>query len=376
MATYSVELTERLRRRGLHVTFFHHGRERAPTLSELVPAALGGGSTAAPAEAPAEPPLGGSVPLASVPLVKPLVISPRRAKRQLVDRLRDGDFDLVHASFWFSSLDWDLPRTCHELGIPIMATFHVAFDTRRSLWGGITNATYRAYAPALARCDRVIVFGTSQRDLLAEMGVPNEALRVLPNGVDVDVYRPGVSRAPEWFQAERFFLYMGRVDSEKNVDALLRAFLAVAPPEGVKLVVMGTGTARRRLQRQFADPRVVFTGHISDAVRRTEILRGASAFVLPSSVEGLSLAMLEAMACGVPTIATDVGGDGEALRGAGIVIDPTDLEPELRLAIRQLIEVPGLGPALGKAARERVVERFSLERNLDCLIDLYRELVA
>ena len=169
---------------------------------------------------------------------------------------------------------------------------------------------------------------------------------------------------------------MGRVDSEKNVDVLLRAFLDSEPDSGVALVVMGGGGERKRLQRQYRDPRVVFTGHVPDAASRIALLRGADAFFLPSSVEGLSLSMLEAMACGAATVATDVGVDGDALRGAGIVLDPRGLDDQLRLALRELMEMPWLAAPLGRLARERVVERYSLERNVDALVDIYRELTA
>lgn len=351
MATYSTETVAGLRKRGHHVTFFHHG--------------LGGESTG---------PVEDSISLKSTPLVKPLVLQGRRAQRTLVERLERGDFDLVHASFWFSSLDFNLPKTCHRLGIPIVATFHVAFDRRLSLWGGITNATYRIYAPALSECDRVIVFGAAQRDTLAALGVPEESLVVLPNGVDVDKYKPGESDWKSRLQAETLFVYSGRIDSEKNVDELIQAYLAAQPPDACRLTIMGNGTERKRLQRQYRDPRVLFLGHVADEAQRIGILRAADGFFLPSSVEGLSLSMLEAMACGAPMVATDVGGDGEALRGAGIVIDPASLREQLELAFRELLEMPWLRPELGRRARERALERFSLKTNLDRLIELYEEL--
>jgi len=96
--------------------------------------------------------------------------------------------------------------------------------------------------------------------------------------------------------------------------------------------------------------------------------------VLPSMVEGLSLSLLEAMACGVAPAATDVGSDGEALRGAGIVLDTKDLDGQLRLALRTLIEFPDFRRELGRRARARAVERFSLSDNLDRLLSVYREL--
>jgi len=261
--------------------------------------------------------------------------------------------------------------------MPLVATFHVAFDHRASVWGGITNATYRLYAPTLAQCDRVIVFGEAQRDILATLGVPRKVLRILPNGVDIRRYAPGPS---DWKarlgEAEQLFVYMGRIDSEKGVDALLHAFLAVDPPATTRLVVIGHGTERRRLQRQYRDPRIIFTGHLADAEERIGILRAADAFFLPSQVEGLSLSMLEAMACGLATVATDVGGDGDALRGAGILIDPSHLDRQLEGVLRMLIDLPWLAGPLGEQARRRVVERFSLTANIDTLVDLYREVVA
>jgi glycosyltransferase involved in cell wall biosynthesis len=71
-----------------------------------------------------------------------------------------------------------------------------------------------------------------------------------------------------------------------------------------------------------------------------------------------------------------VGTDGEALRGAGIVIDPGHLDAELGLAVRLLIETPELSSQLGRLARQRVVERFSLSTNIDRLLELYERLLT
>ena len=357
MATYSRESVRGLRDRGIRVVFFHHGGSEALTDDP----------TAAAEE---------TVALSSVPIRKPLVYSPPAARRRLAERLRRQRVDLVHASYWFSSLDFELPRICRDLGLPLVVTFHIAYDRRLTVWGGLTKATYRVYARALRSCTRVIVFGHSQQAMLESLGVPASVLTILPNGVDVEKYSPGPSDAPRRYGADRLFLYMGRIDSEKNVDVLLRAFLAARPAERSRLLVVGTGTERRRLQQGYRDQRIQFTGHVQDEGDRIDILRGAAGFFLPSTVEGLSLSLLEAMACGVPSVATDVGSDGEALRGAGIVIDPLKLEGELTLAVRTLLDLPDLGRLLGTAARQRVEERFSLDRNLDRLVELYQEVAA
>jgi len=346
--TYSREITNGLRQRGVEVLFLHHAREEADEE--------------------------GSIALDSFAISHRLVLSPPGAKRRLLDLLQQHEVDLVHVSLAFSSLDFNLPRICHQLGIPIVATFHVPYDTRFSVWRGISAAVYRLYAQSLAECDAVIIFGDAQRDILAGLGVPHHVIHVLPNGVDVDRYCPGASRKRADFGADQLFTYLGRIDPEKNVDVLLAAFLDADPPAPTRLVVVGGGVERRRLERRYADPRVVFTGVVTDEQERVAILRGTDAFFLPSSVEGLSLAMLEAMACGAATVATDVGNDGEALRGAGIVLDPAYLESELRAAIRLLVEIPELCQILGRTARERAVARFSLAGNLDRLLALYQTL--
>lgn len=350
--TYSREMTTGLKRRGVEVLFFHHAHDPA-------------------GDADAD-----SVALESVFTSERVVISRPGSSRLLTEHLLERRIDLVHVSLSFSSLDFNLPGLCHRLGIPIVATFHVPYDTRPSVWAGLSAALYRLYAPPLAACDAVIIFGEAQREILGRLGVPRDVIHVVPNGVDVDRWCPGPSARKDAMGASHLFCYVGRVAPEKNVDVLLDAFLGADPPAGARMVIVGGGTSRRRLQRQFPDSRIVFTGLVTDVNERIALLRAADAFFLPSTMEGLSLAMLEAMACGTATVATDVGSDGEALRGAGIVVDPRHLEKELRAAMRLLIEMPELCATLGAKARERAVERFSLSTNLDRLLGIYQTLVS
>jgi glycosyltransferase involved in cell wall biosynthesis len=347
--TYSREITKGLRARGIEVVFFHHARDQDNDDQ--------------------------SVALEALAFSHRLVLSPPGSKRKLIDLLRRHEIDLVHVSLSFSSLDFNLPRLCHKLGVPIVATFHVPYDTRFSVWRGISAAVYRLYAQSLAECDAVIIFGEAQREILGSLGVPRRVIQVVPNGVDVDRYCPGPSSKRAELAAERLFSYVGRLDPEKNVDVLLSAFLDANPPKSHRLVIVGGGVEARRLERRFGDPRVKFTGVITEERERIAILRASDAFFLPSTVEGLSLAMLEAMACGTATVATDVGTDGEALRGAGIVIDPGHLDAELSLAVRLLTDTPELSSLLGRLARQRAVQRFSLAANVDRLVELYRRLL-
>lgn len=132
----------------------------------------------------------------------------------------------------------------------------------------------------------------------------------------------------------------------------------------------------KRLWRLYGDPRVAFLGLISEEADRVGLLRAAEAFFLPSSIEGLSLALLEAMACGACPIATTVGCDGDAIDGVGVPLDPASPSSDLRLAIGLLTCSPEIARLLGWLARRRVVERYSLDRGIDLLIENYRQLIA
>jgi glycosyltransferase involved in cell wall biosynthesis len=120
---------------------------------------------------------------------------------------------------------------------------------------------------------------------------------------------------------------------------------------------------------------VLWWGYEPDQLRRLALLRLAEVFLLPSLVEGLSLALLEAMATGTACVATDAGADGEVLQGgAGIVISTQGVTTQLRTLLPVLREQPVLIQELGRRARDRVLERYTLTRNIDALEALYAQL--
>jgi glycosyltransferase involved in cell wall biosynthesis len=376
--TYGLSTTEALRRRGHSVSFIHFntppaGLGRQDATDGESPASL------AAALASSE-----SAEVVTLPyLVKSQVYtipSPgaQRELRESLERLRP---DLVHASLTLSPLDFRLPDLCQQLGLPLVATFHPAFDAGlRNLTAGTQQLTYQLYAPSLARFDRVIVFSALQADLLERLGVRRDRLAIIPNGVDTDLWTPSphfdspnLGELRHQFEGRRVFLYMGRLSTEKNVEALLRAWRLVRP-EGCVLLIVGDGPLRGLLQSQ-AENDVIWWGYEASLPRRVALLQLAEVFLLPSLVEGLSLALLEAMATGTACVATDAGADGEVLQGgAGIVISTQGVTTQLRTLLPVLRDQPVLTAELGLRARARVQERYTLERNIDALEKLYAEL--
>ena len=200
---------------------------------------------------------------------------------------------------------------------------------------------YRIYVNTLDKYDAVIVFSENQKRMLHKYGVENVAMHVIPNGIDIDHFAPGENDYKRELGARLLITYIGRIEPEKNVSVLCEAFTSLDLPDDLILLIVGDGLDLGRLRRKYDDdPHIIFRGHINDAGEIQRIMRASDINVLPSSVEGLSIAMLEAMASGAAMIVTDVGADGEAVRGAGIVLDLENLEGQLPLALRQLIEFP------------------------------------
>ena len=366
--TYGLSTTEALRARGHQTSFIHFDNPKAP-----------GSSTS----------LLANDPDVSLPyLVKSQVytIPSPGAQRELRDSLERLQPDLVHASLTLSPLDFRLPELCQQLQVPLVATFHPPFDAGlRNLTAGTQQLTYQLYAPALSRYDRVIVFSELQADVLARLGVREDRLAVIPNGVDTTQWRPAnampsaigsqLQRVRSRLGTERVFLYMGRISTEKNVEALLQAWRLV-DTAGCRLVIVGDGPLRSTLQNSYGQANnVLWWGYESDLATRVALLQSAEVFLLPSLVEGLSLALLEAMASGCACVATDAGADGEVLAGgAGIVMNTLGVTSQLRTLLPVLRDQPVLTQALGRQARERVMERYTIDRNIDALERLYGEL--
>jgi glycosyltransferase involved in cell wall biosynthesis len=373
--TYGLSTTAALKQRGHEISFIHFdtpaaGLGKSP---EEAVATLTGGA--------------GDNPEVTLPyLVKSQVytIPSPGAQRELRESLERLQPDLVHASLTLSPLDFRLPDLCQQLGLPLVATFHPPFDAAlRNLSSGTQQLTYQLYAPSLARYDRVVVFSDLQADVLLRLGVPANRLAVIPNGVDPEQWAP--STMPESadllelrqrFAGQRVFLYMGRIATEKNVEALLRAWRLVQP-EGCTLVIVGDGPVRQSLMQNFGpECRVHWWGHEPDQAKRVALLQLAEVFLLPSLVEGLSLALLEAMASATACVATDAGADGEVLEGgAGIVISTQGVTTQLRTLLPVLRDQPVLTAELGRRARARALERYTLSRNIDQLEQLYAQLV-
>ncbi len=233
-----------------------------------------------------------------------------------------------------------------------------------------------------ARADMVTVIHEGiRRYLVDELGLPGNRVRTILNGVDTCRFAPA-SRAPSIRRelgadpGEILVGSVARLHPAKDQGTLLRAFGRVCHTlnEPVKLVLVGDGEERERLYRLSSDlgvsERVHFTGDRTDIER---VMPQLDVFVLSSQTEGVPLVLLEAMACGVPCISTDVGGIAELVdAGGGRIVPPKDTEA-LAAEIAGFVQAPDLRGEVGARARDATVSKFQLSNTLAAYREILRD---
>ena len=226
----------------------------------------------------------------------------------------------------------------------------------------------------MRNADRIISLCSQSTSELLEEGMPADRVAQIANGVDTSRFTISARRSNN----RKMITFIGRLDGYKGVDCLLGAFRQViqgCPDVTLKLV--GDGPDAMELTRQAEalqiQGRVVFRGRQVDVAKE---LSETDIFVLPSLSEGMSNVLLEAMACGLPVVATEVGAAADMIsnRVNGMLVPPGN-PAALSNALIELLRNDVFAGSLGIAARKTVEERYGLERTADCYEKLYRRLL-
>ncbi|MEM6752404.1 MAG: glycosyltransferase family 4 protein [Cyanobacteria bacterium P01_C01_bin.38] len=208
-------------------------------------------------------------------------------------------------------------------------------------------------------------------------GCKKTILELVENGVDLSIWQNSKSHLTKTNQSTRF-IFIGRLIDWKAVDLLLEAFSVVAANCDAHLEIIGDGKQRKQLEAQTVEldlsQKVTFSGYLSQGECAAK-LEKADVFVLPSLLECGGAVVLEAMAMGIPVIATKWGGPVDYLdESCGILIEPTSkvaLVNGLINAMQKLAQEPQLRLQLGEAAKERVRQYFDWERKIDRILEIY-----
>jgi len=229
--------------------------------------------------------------------------------------------------------------------------------------------------------DRNIAVSQGVKDSLVLIGISAEHIEVIYNGTPRQKYaqvnpsQVSVLRAKFGLQANDFVI--GCVARKKKQDQLLRAVALLEKP--VKVIMVGIATSReyQEIIESFRVPhQVYFEGKISNE----EVLNYYPLFdvkVLPSTIEGLSQSLLEAMALEVPVIATDLGGNGELIEAGqnGFLFENGNIQ-QLSILIKNLRDQPALRKQLGAYGQRTALEKFSIDHTLDQHEQLFEQLIS
>jgi len=266
--------------------------------------------------------------------------------------------------------------------IPVVMTMHGVPDRAAGRW--VTAGPLHGRRPGISGGSRLIADAVVARRVSCTVAPSRAMAAFLHRELRVPLHRVTVIhsgvRIPAPRRREReigTFATIGSFAPCKATPRLVEAFIPIAAQEpSLRLRMIGDGADRAHCETLVRaagiDGRVEFTGYRSDIEAQLE---RADVFVLPSVNENLPLALLEAMASGLPCIASDVGGVHEVLdNGCGVLVAPGDIRA-LGAAMNRLIADPELAARLGTAARRRVATQFSLARCADEHLSLWSDIV-
>jgi glycosyltransferase involved in cell wall biosynthesis len=308
-----------------------------------------------------------------------------RVRRLLSDRR--GQFDLVHDN---QCLGTGLLGVIAD-GWPLLATLHHPITVDRDLsllhaetWRSRLSVTrwfgfLRMQAHVARRIPRIVtVSESSRRDIAEQMGVDPRRMAVVPVGVDPIVFRPrpSIGRVPG-----RIMVTSSSDVPMKGLVVLLEAVAKLLTEREVHLVVIGRprpeGRVARAIDRLGLALHIRCVSGITDE-ELVDLYGEAQVAVVPSLYEGFSLPAIEAMACGVPLVATTGGAIPEVVGADGVnalLVDPGD-PGALAEAIGRVLDSPDLAARLGEGGRQRVFGRYTWEATARGTAEEYRALLA
>ena len=251
---------------------------------------------------------------------------------------------------------------------------------RKTAYGGDVILTYLKKSTAFYQ-----ILSSRSFDYMTSNGFRAERIVHIPNGIEMEKFAPVQELRPDPTRPERDILCVARLQYPKGIDVLLHAWkrMLSTPDQWrttlkPRLLLAGTGQAEEQLkhlaQELALGESVVFLGSCDDVI---PLLRTAWGFVLPSRWEGMPNALLEAMSCKVPCIATRVSGSEDIIKNGvnGLLVEAEQPE-ELAQALQQLISDADLAHKLAQAGYETIVSDYQLAHITEQFIQFYRQILT
>lgn len=242
-----------------------------------------------------------------------------------------------------------------------------------------------------ADADALVAISERTRDEFLAAGFEPDRVRLVPHGVDVEAFRPAGPPERETLREQlglpklgRLVTFTGRLLRGKGVEVLVEAFGRLAlRREDVHLLLVGSGAGqvlsiedalRARVAEAGLGHRVTFAGRVDNVA---DYLRASDIYAFPSYFEAMPLALLEAAGCGLPCVASRIGGVVDVIDDgrSGVLVEAGDVNG-LAAGLGAVLDMPERGRMLGAAARAVVLERFDERHNVARYRELFQELGA
>jgi glycosyltransferase involved in cell wall biosynthesis len=292
-----------------------------------------------------------------------------------LSRLRDT-YDVVHChqGLWEATATGIVHRALSKPSVVQPAAggeFGEIFQWSRTRGRGLLRRM-------ILRNSHFVAISAQIEQELADFGVPAGRLTRLASGVDTEHFSPGESPIDSALPPRPRVLFLGRLHAQKNLPTLLTAWAAARKPATASLIIAGDGPLLAELKAQTQNSGTAHSVHFVGAVQNVlDYLRAADIFVLPSVAEGMSNSLLEAMAVGLPVIASRIGGNSDLLTDGvtGLLVDPQDTDGWCQ-AISRCLADPETPKERGRAARETIRAHFSIPVIIDQYLALYEGLLS
>lgn len=274
------------------------------------------------------------------------------------------------------------PDSCGEMD----GSYALNQLSKKTLLFVIARIYFMARNIILKKADAYVSISGSVFNEIYAMGIKRKRIEIIPNGVDDKRFKPINLKQKKFLRNEIglheesiIFAYSGRLTYEKGLVSLLRVWKRLTEKyDNVHLLLIGTGKGLKLncedelkfyIEHNHLEKSVTFTGPVEDVYK---YLICADIFVLPSLTEALGVALIEAQLCGIPAIASDVGGIPDVIiHGENGFLVEADKDEVLFEASVQLINDSGLRKSFGKAARIRAMEKFSITKIRDSYLSLF-----
>lgn len=310
--------------------------------------------------------LGRSVPVYSNGSQARITVG-RGLRRELKQVFRDGRYDIIHVH---SPLTPVLPvLAIDEAEVPVIGTFHTYFD--RSFGYGAFRGFFQRRLNMLSAAIAV-----SQSTIVALERYFDADWRIIPNGIDTDLFQPNVARPSVIRSDVPAILFLGRFDPRNGLMTLIDAFKRVkGRGRRAQLVVVGDGPLRNHyFKAAGGDPDISFVGAVLEG--RPQYYAHSALYACPTTKASFGITLLESMACQTPIICSDILGFRDVvMHGREALMVPREDRDALANGLVHLLDDEGLRARLGETGRRRSLE-YDWRRVTAHILDVYQDVLS